>query len=53
MKKRAAAYYLSHHYKEMKALKNFDEKTELGKLYKKVMGTEKYNIILQKCDIHT
>lgn len=48
--KRAAAYYLYHHYEEMKAIKNFDEKTDIGKMYKKVMGTEKYNIVLQKCN---
>lgn len=47
--KRAAAYYLYHHYEEIGKMKDFDENTNIGKILKKNMGEESFNLIARKC----
>lgn len=47
--KRAAAYYLYRHYEEIERMKCFDENTKDGKMYKKLMGEEKFHEVAEKC----
>ncbi len=48
--KRAAAYYLYHHYEEIERMKCFDENTNDGKMYKKLMGEKRFYEVAEKCE---
>lgn len=47
--KRAAAYYLYHHYEEIDRMKNFDETTKVGQMYKDMLGEEEFKKVAGKC----
>ena len=47
--KRAAAYYLYHHYEEIEKMRYFDESMSDGKMYKSILGEERFNEIAEKC----
>lgn len=47
--KRAVAYYLYHHYEEIARMKCFDENTNDGKMYKKLMVEKRFYEVAEKC----
>lgn len=47
--KRAAAYYLYHHYEELEKMSYFDDKTSEGKMIKRNMGEKKFEEAANKC----
>lgn len=47
--KRAASYYLYHHYEEIERMKNFDETTKVGQMYKGLLGEEEFKKVAEKC----